>query len=175
MKLSNLIISGLALSLALVATPSMAKSKATFKKTDEQKERVVMEQVGHINYAENDTSKRQVASATTIVTRIYQNKAVVEVSQAFANDSKDVINGEYFFPLPYNSQLLDFQISTDFQASDEMPNTTVTLMENDQFKVRYGYELVDDSPHHASVMGFPAKANSPLIELNANQELVAKK
>ncbi len=168
-------ISGLALSLALVATPSMAKKKPSLNKLAEQKEAVVMEQVGHINYAENDASKRQVASATTIVTRIYKNKAVVEVSQAFANNSKQAINGEYFFPLPYNSHLLNFQISTDFQASDEMPNTTVTLLENDQLKVRYGYELIDDSPHHASVMGFPAKANSPLIQLNANQELVAKK
>ncbi len=163
MKLSNLLIT----SMALVSTLVINTSKAADK--------IVIEEVGHLNYAEGGANQRQVASATTIISKIFRNKAIVKVSQSFTNNSQQTINGEYFFPLPYNSNLLDFQLSTDFQSSNDMPDTTVTLAENDQLSVNYKYELVDDSPYHASVMGFPAKQNLPLIEANNENELVAKK
>lgn len=158
--------------LSIVAI-SLASALATnISKADDA---VVMEQVGHINYAKDGQSQRQVASATTVISKIYRNKAVVEVSQSFANNQEQTIDGEYFFPLPYNSNLLSFQIDTDYEVDGELPDTTVSLSKNDQLKVAYGYELVDDSSHHASVMGFPAKANLPLIENTLNGELVAKK
>lgn len=158
-------LSVVAVALAGVLTTNITKAD----------DKIVMEQVGHINFAKDGQSQRQVASATTIISKIYRNKAVVEVSQSFANDNEQTIDGEYFFPLPYNSHLLDFQINTDYEMNGELPDTTVTLNKNDQLKVTYGYELVDDSAHHASLMGFPAKANLPLIESTLNGELVAKK
>ncbi|MRX27732.1 VIT domain-containing protein [Kangiella sp. HZ709] len=159
----NLLITG----LTLAATFAFGSANAA--------DAMVIEEIGHLGFANEEKAERKVASATTVISRIYRNKAVVEVSQSFVNNTEKTINGEYFFPLPYNSNLLDFELTTDFQTIEELPNTTVQLKERDQLQVSYQYELVDDSPYHASVMGFPAKQNMPLIDTVSQDQLVAKK
>ncbi|NVJ65286.1 MAG: hypothetical protein HWE16_02270 [Gammaproteobacteria bacterium] len=162
------------LNMALLGLNQAAMASETLTLDSPTFEPVVMEQIGHLSFAQNNKNQRQVASATTIISKIYRNKAEISVSQSFANNSEQTMAAEYFFPLPYNGRLLGFEMNTDYLAQDEMPDTTVTLQKDDQLQVTFAYELVDDSPYHASVMGFPAKPNLPMVQINQD-ELVAKK
>lgn len=132
-------------------------------------EKLSIDEVGHLSYTQTGQVQKKVATATTVISRYSQDKAVVQVSQVFANDSQESINAEYLFPTPENGDLINFIMFSNYELTESIPEKAITLDQGNTLTVAYQYELDKDSNYHSSLVGYP-QANE-----KTKETLVAKK